>query len=255
LQPFLVTFDRHEEHVIVFLLDHPEYEAIEAMVDRRAGGPPRIRATLNLRDGIQIDHFNDPDLARDRAAIFTGRQTVLSPITFESCEVGGAPAVRIHFTSYRGEDIDLDFQARSRPTPELGGFINPGDELTIRKTTTSSALPEEILEAEVVEEAVELRSVRAPRGATSGVLAEPGAAGFVLDLSAPGGFSLSLDEHARLVTGEASRESTDATTRWILEPKDPSWTTSRRVSAAVTRQQAGYVIETEVGEARPGAPE
>jgi hypothetical protein len=52
LQPFLVTFDRHEEHVIVFLLDHPEYEAIEAMVDRRAGGPPRIQATLNLRDGI-----------------------------------------------------------------------------------------------------------------------------------------------------------------------------------------------------------
>lgn len=46
------------------------------MITRRPGQPPLIRAIINRRDGFQIDHFNDAELARQRAALFTGRQSV-----------------------------------------------------------------------------------------------------------------------------------------------------------------------------------
>ncbi|HSO00035.1 MAG TPA: hypothetical protein VLS89_17195, partial [Candidatus Nanopelagicales bacterium] len=126
LQPFLISFNRYEHHVIVFITDHPDYEAIEAMADLHPGRPPRIRATINLHDGRQIDHFNDPELARDRAAVFTGRETVHRPITFEAFDVNGVPGTWVQFTSYRGEDITIYFEGSSTPVPELGGFINPG---------------------------------------------------------------------------------------------------------------------------------
>ncbi|MFY0574813.1 hypothetical protein ACN28S_11000 [Cystobacter fuscus] len=40
VQPFLITFDRHEVQVIAVLANHPVYEAIEVMVTRRTGRPP-----------------------------------------------------------------------------------------------------------------------------------------------------------------------------------------------------------------------
>lgn len=125
VQPFLITFDRHDSHVIVLLEDHPEYDAVEAMITRRPGQPPLIRAIINRRDGFQIDHFNDPELARQRAALFTGRQSVYRPIWYGEFTVEGVPRVGVLFVSYRGEPIFLDFRALTPPQAELGGPIFP----------------------------------------------------------------------------------------------------------------------------------
>nr|AYM54196.1 hypothetical protein [Sorangium cellulosum] len=344
VQPFLITFDRHEHHVIVFVADHPDYEAVEAMVTLRGDQPPLIRAVLNQHDGFQIDHFNDAELARDWAALFTGRRAVYTPIRFAVRRVDGIPRLRLRFTSYRGEDVDLYFEGAAPPTPELGGFINPGEhaagaslpvmwasrssapsdataltideepftvagpapgvpggfytrdfrigvfraghlelellsapsrleegeywvykdhldnlhlyeilaalgnELTIRKTTTSPALTEEILTAERVGRRIELRSVRATgRKGDDDAAPPPPPAGLTLDLSTPGRFSVSLDEHADLVTGTASHEQRAATQEWALQPVEPSWATNRRVTAAVTRHGDAYLIDGEIG--------
>ncbi len=126
VQPFLTTFERHDSHVIAFLAEHPEYEAIEAMVTRKEGQPPRIRAILSLRGGFQIDFFNDAAVARERAATLTQRLTFYRPIQYEESEVEGIPTMKLGFTSHRGEAILLHFQANSRPLAERGGFINPG---------------------------------------------------------------------------------------------------------------------------------
>ncbi|WP_437602010.1 hypothetical protein WMF28_10330 [Sorangium sp. So ce590] len=345
VQPFLITYDRHEHHVVVFLADHPDYSGIEAMITLRRGQPPLLRAIIKLHDGSQIDHFNDAELARGWAGIFTGRQTVVRPIHFEVRKVHGLPRLRLRLTSYRGEDIDLYFEAAAPPSPELGGFINPGgssqsaslplmwanassapsdatvltidevpfapggpapgvpggfytrdfhigvfraghqalellsapsrleageywvyqdqlgnshlyeiltvegDELTIRKTTTSPALTEEVVTAERVGERLELRSVRATgRRGYEGSAHPPPPAGLTLDLSTPGRFSVSLGEHADLVTGTASREEHAPTEGWTLEPVEPSWATSRQVTAAVTRRGDADLVDNEIGE-------
>jgi hypothetical protein len=297
-----------------------------------------------LHDGFQIDHINDPELASDRAAVFTGRQTVYRPIQLETAELNGIPTVWLRFTSYQGEDITLYLEGVAPPDPQVGGFINPGshaadaslpvmwadasslaapvsavtidgvpfalglssapgflgvysagfrigviraghlelqlifaphsltvgqrwlyldqlwnahiyeiiaaagDELTIRKTTTSPALTEEILQVQIVNQRLELRSVRATgRTGYHGPL--PSApAGLTLDLSTPGSFSISLDEHAHLVTGTASREQRGATTGWTLQPVTPDWAASRTVTSTVTRQGRVYLLDSEVGE-------
>jgi hypothetical protein len=128
VQPFLITFDRHEVQVIAFLTNHPEYEAIELMVTRRAGQPPLLRAIITQHDGVQIDFFNDAEVARERAAVLTDRQTLYQPfMRYEEGQSHGLPAMRLRFISHRGEEIVLSYEAFSPPTPELGGFINPGE--------------------------------------------------------------------------------------------------------------------------------
>ncbi|WP_437602009.1 hypothetical protein WMF28_10325 [Sorangium sp. So ce590] len=346
VQPFLITFDRHEVQVIAFTPDHPAYEAIEEFVTRRLGRPPLLRAIITLRDGFHVDHYNDPEIARDRAAIFTGRETVYRPIDFEEGQVDGFPAARLRFTSFRGEDIDVYLESSTWPVPEFGGFIDPlghsqgdalpvlwadtsaavsaassvtidgepvalgapapgvpggifslgfrigvvyegrleltqirsprrlaegehwlyhdhlgnrhlyrilgveGNQLTIRKTTTSPALTEEIIEAEVVRGRIELRSVRATgrTGFDRRDPPPPPPAGLTLDLSAPGRFSLSLDENPDLITGTASQERDAATSVWTLQPIEPSWARSRQVTATVTRDGDVFFIQGEVDE-------
>ncbi|WP_437838252.1 hypothetical protein [Sorangium sp. So ce1153] len=345
VQPFLISFDRHEHHVIAFFAGHPDYESVEAMVTLRDGQPPLIRGVLYQHEGLQIDHFNDAELARDWEAIFAGRQAVYTPIDFAVRTVGGIPSLRLRFTTYRGEDIDLHFEGAAPPAPELGGFINPGEhaagaslplmwasasaaagdataltidgvlfplagpapgvpggfytrdfrigvfragrleldllsapgrfepgeywvyqdhlanlhlyeilavdgrELTIRKTTTSPALTEEVLTAERVGRGIELRSVRVTgRRGDDHSAPPPPSAGLTLDLSTPGRFSVSLDEHADLVTGTASHERRGVTQEWKLEPVEPSWATNRTVTGAVPRHGGAYLVDNQVGD-------
>jgi hypothetical protein len=125
IQPFILTFDRHEDQVIVFLANHPVFEAIEVMVTRRTGQQPLLRAIITRHDKSQIDHINDVQLARDRAALLPERRTVYQPILYEQREAAGIVTSRLRFQSYRGEDIDLHFQALAPASAALGGLIDP----------------------------------------------------------------------------------------------------------------------------------
>nr|WCO03964.1 hypothetical protein [Cystobacter sp.] len=345
VQPFLITFDRHDSHVIALQLEHPEYEAIEAMVTRRQGRQPLIRAIISLRGGFQIDFYNDEEVARERAAVLTQRLTFYRPIQYEEGEVEGLPTLRVRFTSHRGEDILLDFHGNSSPRPELGGFIDPGPHsggaalpvmwanasafagpttevlidgvpypigagpfpgslfaiysrgfligvfragilelfqfwhprrlavgerwlywdntgklhvyeiiaiagglVTVHKTSTSAFLPEEVITARAVDGTLLLHSVQVTGRLGLQRTVPPPHEGFILDLSTAGRFSLSIDEHADLVTGTAFVQMFGATTTWRLEPLQPSWATNRTVTASVSRFWNLYVIENSVGE-------
>jgi hypothetical protein len=127
VQPFLITFNRHDVQVIALLADHPEYDAIELMVTHRVGRPPLLRAIITQLDGVQIDFLNDERVARERAAALTNRRTLYRPMQYEEGERNGLPTMRLRFTSHQGERIVLTFEAFSPPTPELGGLINPGN--------------------------------------------------------------------------------------------------------------------------------
>lgn len=94
---------------------------------------------------------------------------------------------------------------------------------------------------------LELRSIRATgRSGGKGPI-PPAPAGFTLELAADGSFSLSIDEHERLVTGTVSRQE-DAATMWLLQPTEPDWTTSRPVRATVIPWRFGYSLDNTVGQ-------
>ncbi|WNG19761.1 hypothetical protein [Cystobacter fuscus] len=350
IQPFILTFERNEALVIVFPAKHPVYEAIEVMVNRRAGQPPLLRAIITRHDKFQIDHINDVQLARDRAELLSGRKTVYRPIQYEQREAAGIVTSRLRFKSYRGEDIDLHFQSIAPVATEPGGFIDPGghskddalpvmwadagafasprtlltidgatfplkqgpqpgslqgiyfagfrigvvyegsltlyplgsprrfaegekwvymdnlgswhvyeiiavtgDELTIHKTTTSPALLEEFITARREGDELRLLRVRATGLQGRGSPLPPSPQGFTLDLSEGGRFALSVDEHARLMTGSVFLERGPRTEAWILRPEQPEWAIPFVVRATVTRLGSGFALESMVGEPVPGS--
>ncbi|MFY0574812.1 hypothetical protein ACN28S_10995 [Cystobacter fuscus] len=55
------------------------------------------------------------------------RRTLYRPMQYEEGKRNGLPTMRLRFTSHEGERIVLSFEAFSPPTPEQGGFINPGN--------------------------------------------------------------------------------------------------------------------------------
>jgi hypothetical protein len=135
LQPFLMRLHRHDEHVIVYVLGHPEYEAFEAMVTRRPGKSPLIRAILSKRGGVQIDHINEADAVQSVAAALTQRRAIYRPIEYSSAIVDGIPEVHLRFKSYRDEDIDVHFKGKTGLQPGTGKLIDPGTH------ASSSSLP------------------------------------------------------------------------------------------------------------------
>jgi hypothetical protein len=125
VQPFEILFSRDDLHVIVNLADHPVYEAVEAMVRLVPGRPPRVRAIITRHDQTQVDHVSDPRLAATSWA--QARETVERSFTLERSDDGGRPRVRLSFTSFAGEAIELDFRALAPPARDRGGLTDPGD--------------------------------------------------------------------------------------------------------------------------------
>jgi hypothetical protein len=124
VQPFEILFSRDDLHVIVYLADHPAYEAVEAMI-RLGSGPPRVRAIITRRDQTQIDHVSDPQLAATSWA--RARETVERSFALERSDDGGRPRVRVAFASFAGETIELAFAALGPPARDRGGLTDPGD--------------------------------------------------------------------------------------------------------------------------------
>jgi hypothetical protein len=109
---------------MAFFDGHDTYEAVEAMIRRRPGGAFRVRAILTRHDQTQVDHVNDEG-AFD-AARSLQRVTCLREIsaTEESTAAGRRAVVR--FTSFRGEQIELDVVSVGPLDGGRGGLSDPG---------------------------------------------------------------------------------------------------------------------------------
>jgi hypothetical protein len=128
VQPFLISFDRHDAHVIAFLNNHPKYDAVEAFVTKRPGQIPLVRATLTRLDGFQIDIINDQALAAERAALLTGRLVVFGQISYEEFLLPNfAPRAVMSFTSPDNEAIFVDLPCLFPASPAQGGLTDPGN--------------------------------------------------------------------------------------------------------------------------------
>jgi hypothetical protein len=113
-----------------------------------------------------------------------------------------------------------------------------GTTVILRKTTGS----EEIIEAQISGahgDALEVRRLRLTGLPASAGVTPPPPAGLTLDLTTPGLFTISIDEHANLVSGtvEAYRDKHGSIT--VLRPTQPSWAVPRFVTAYVTFDHHG----------------
>lgn len=79
------------------------------MVRLLPGRPLRVRAIITRRDQTQVDHVSDPRLAVTSWA--EARETVERSFALERSDESGRQRVRLSFTSFTGETIEIDFTA------------------------------------------------------------------------------------------------------------------------------------------------
>lgn len=124
LQPFALRFCRDDLHVMAFFEGHPEYEAVEAMIQVRADGMNSIRAIVTRHDQSQIDHINDDALF----AAFRGtdRERCRREIALETESLGAGRRARLAFLSQAGERIVLELVTTGQPDDKRSGLTDPG---------------------------------------------------------------------------------------------------------------------------------
>jgi hypothetical protein len=124
VQPFALLYRHDDLHIMGFIDGHAKYEAVEAMIQRRADGAWSIRAILTRHDQSQIDHVNDDALlVRMRGA---KREIVQRPIELTLDSTGHARRARLAFVSADGERVILSLETIGPPGPEGGGLTDPG---------------------------------------------------------------------------------------------------------------------------------
>ncbi|MGO9602191.1 MAG: hypothetical protein ACLQAT_02090 [Candidatus Binataceae bacterium] len=124
VQPFFLRFRRDDLHVMAFFVGHPEYEAVEAMIQNRTNGEASIRAILTRHNQSQIDHINDAALAAQMRGAH--REVCDRSIAFETQDRNGKPRARIEFQSLTGEHVVLDVTAVRRADAAGRGLTDPG---------------------------------------------------------------------------------------------------------------------------------
>lgn len=125
IQPFPIQFNCNDYHIIVFFEGHHEYESIEAMIQERAHREPYIRAIITCHDKIQTDHINDRDIYNSMKAVNTKRKVVYTPIKYSHTKKLLKDHFTLAFTSYKGEEILMDFYPASKPSAKYAKLIDP----------------------------------------------------------------------------------------------------------------------------------
>ena len=124
VNPFDIRYVQDDLHVIAFFVEHPSYEAVEAMISFRDGGGLAIRAILTKHDQTQVDHINDAQMLS--AASASGRTSVFRDIDASLDVATTLPSATIRFRSYLDEAVVLTLKCASTPDSKRGGITDPG---------------------------------------------------------------------------------------------------------------------------------
>lgn len=126
IQPFNLYFHYYDLHVMLYFVGHPEYEAVEAMINLQNNEKPLVRTIITRHDQTQIDHVNDQKIMEEMKKVSSNsREIFYTPIEFCQDEEKGEPHVILKFTSFKGEDIVFDLYAAGKPSPKHGGLTDP----------------------------------------------------------------------------------------------------------------------------------
>ncbi len=120
LQPFNIIFNQYDLHVMLFFDGHPEYEAVEAMIQLK-NEQPLIQAIMTRHDQTQIDYINDPEIPELRQNSASNREIYYTPIEFSKSD----GSVVLKFSSSKGEKVVFNLHTVGKATTTYGGLINP----------------------------------------------------------------------------------------------------------------------------------
>lgn len=125
LQPFSLLYEYNDYHVMLYVKDHPEYEAVEAMIRENGEGIPRIRVIVTRQNQTQIDYvnFKNPMERGQNPAI--KRETYYSEIFYVRTREEDKPRIQIQFKTHKGETVSVDFYCARNPSKRHGGLTNP----------------------------------------------------------------------------------------------------------------------------------
>jgi hypothetical protein len=124
VQPFNLRFEPDDLHVMAYFSDHPEYEAVEAMIRIRAERLPLVRAILTRHDQSQVDHSNDDQSV---SSLFEERERCFRDIACVIEDSIASRRVLVCFESFRHETVELDITSLGLPVAERGGLSDPGN--------------------------------------------------------------------------------------------------------------------------------
>jgi hypothetical protein len=124
VQPFPLRFRRDDLHVMAFFRGHPEYEAVEAMIQLHPEGRNSIRAIITRHDQTQIDLVNDDDLLAAHRG--SDRECHRRPIHLMMESLAEGRRARLEFLSQADESIVLDVVSAGQPEDKRGGLTDPG---------------------------------------------------------------------------------------------------------------------------------
>ncbi|MEZ4312374.1 MAG: hypothetical protein R3F14_30460 [Polyangiaceae bacterium] len=126
-----------------------------------------------------------------------------------------------------------------------------GEDIVVRRTT---GLEQIIVARPLLErpDLLAIRSIRATGLPAALNITPPPPFGLTLDLTVPGQFSVSLDTHADLITGEAEVSYDQNRVSWVLSPEQPDWAAPRTVYASGWFDATGGVhLLTTIGAPHP----
>lgn len=130
VQPFSLILNHYDLHVMLNFNKHPEYKAVEAMIDFRNNDKPLVRAVTIRHDETKVDYVNDSILIeRIRMNLIFKRTICYTPIEFIRKEIKGIYQLSLKFTTLKNEKIDFYLETAGTPSAKYGGLAEPGNAL------------------------------------------------------------------------------------------------------------------------------
>ena len=115
-------FEDHDYHVMLFLKDIRNIEAVEAMIKTGSGTePPLIRAILTRHDQTQIDYINNKELVKQLQKLGASRETYYTDIQYDWDLEKSRPEVFLRFRTINEELIKFNLYTAAKPVKSMEG--------------------------------------------------------------------------------------------------------------------------------------
>lgn len=124
-QPYSLLYNYNDFHVMLYFLDHPEYEAVEAMIGVENQKKHFIRAIITRHDKTQVDYINYKDIVDQIKKQKIDRETHYTEIIYKRTIIGGKSSILLKFTTIKNEKITFNFKAVGKVSPKYAGLTDP----------------------------------------------------------------------------------------------------------------------------------
>ncbi|AEJ19933.1 hypothetical protein [Gracilinema caldarium] len=123
INPFDIFYEKNDIHIMLYFLNHPKYESIEAMIND--ADTTQIRVILTKHDQTQIDYLNNQDKLNRIISDGTIRKTYFAEIEYKKEIIELKPAISMSFRTADQEMIDFYLSCSSAPSKKFAGLTNP----------------------------------------------------------------------------------------------------------------------------------